>query len=106
MMADGPLPVFDDLIVFEVEHLVSAQTGKPLVKVRVITDRAIALGQIDPRDARQIAGHLLECAARAEYEADFYTAATTGGLDEQTVGMVMHLLRFGERTRHEKDDTG
>lgn len=95
-------PRIVDLTAIEVEHLLGATYG-PLVKVRIHGTDIITLGQITPAEARQIAGHLLEAAARAEYEADFYTAATRANVAEPAIAAFLDLVRQGEIIRHTKD---
>lgn len=93
---------FGDLTDIEVEHLLGATTGLGLVKIRAVSADRILLGEVDPASAREIASHLMECAARAEYEQDFAKAATRAGFDEQLTVMLLGLIRFGEQKRHEE----
>lgn len=58
------------------------------------------LGQLEPAQAREIAANLFEAAARAEYEADFARTATAGGLDGETLGQILLMIRNGEERRH------
>ena len=88
-----------DLVGIEVEHLLGEASG-PLVKVRAIGEGEILLGMISPADARQIAGHLMESAARAEYEADFFTEATNRGLSDSELAALFDMVRTGEMRRH------
>ena len=88
-----------DLDGIEVEHLLGEKAG-PLVKVRCLSNKTILLAMMTPAAARQIAAHLTEAAARAEYEADLYRTATTGGMDEQTIGGILYMVRLGEQDRH------
>lgn len=88
-----------DLNGIEVEHLLG-ETHGPLVKVRCLSAGDILLGQISPADARQIAAHLTEAAARAEYEADLFNTMRAEGWDDPTIGSLMHLVRYGEANRH------
>lgn len=92
---------FDEITNVEVEHLLGAATGKGLVKLRVEGRKTTLLDELTPENARSIACHLFECAARAEYEQDFNAAAQKGGMDAATVVQILHLIRFGERARHE-----
>lgn len=57
-----------DLIHVEVEHGLGLATGRGFVKIRLTADAdVIILGQLPTDQARQIAGHLLDAAARADY---------------------------------------
>lgn len=94
---------FGDLNDIEVEHLLGAATGRGLVKIRAISADRVLLGEIDPDAARQIASHLMECAARAEYEQDFADAAKASGIDDEATYMMLSLVRRGEQNRHEGD---
>ncbi len=89
-----------DLTNVEVEHLLGLDSGQPLVKLRAEADGVVLLGQIEPSQARRIAAHLAEAAARAEYEHDLYTAATTAGLEAGVIGFIFRLVRSGELKRH------
>lgn len=64
-----------DLAGIEVEHLLDAGSHHGRVKIRAVSDTAIVLGTITPAGARRIAGHLFECASRAEYEEDLASEA-------------------------------
>lgn len=88
-----------DLDGIEVEHLLGEAYG-PLVKVRCLSPKAILLGQVDPAAARQIAAHLTEAAARAEYEADLFTTMQAQGWTDQMAGAVLLMVRAGEANRH------
>lgn len=98
---------FEDLAGVEVEHMLGAATGLPLVKVRAAGERTILLGQLSPAQAREIACHLFEAAARAEYEADLDAGLrSAAGPDpdpaahDQLLGFVLHAVRNGEHRRH------
>ncbi len=88
-----------DLDGIEIEHLLGERAG-PLVKIRCLSGQAILLGQIEPSAAREIAAHLHEAAARAEYEADLYNTMRAQGWDDPTIGSLMCLVRYGEANRH------
>ena len=88
-----------DLDGIEVEHLLG-QTYGPLVKLRCLSAGAILLGEVTPEAAREIAAHLAEAAARAEYEADLWNAMQAEGFDGRTAGAVLAMVRAGETTRH------
>lgn len=101
-------PRIADLGAVEVEHLLGLSTGLPLVKLRVLdrNDRPIAVGQIEPADARRIATHLMECAARAEYEADLANEARdVAGMPDHLIADLLGLVRGGELRRHQQGDT-
>lgn len=94
-----------DLHGIEVEHLLG-ETHGPLVKVRCLSAGSapvILLGQISPADARVIAAHLYEAAARAEYEADLFNTMRAEGWTDQMAGVVLHMVRAGEANRHQGD---
>lgn len=88
-----------DLDGIEVEHLLGEGHG-PLVKFRCLSAKAILLGQMSPADARRIAGHLTEAAARAEYEADLFHTMQAEGWTDQMAGVVLLMVRAGEAHRH------
>ena len=88
-----------DLHGIEVEHLLGEKYG-PLVKIRSSGPRVILLGEVDPASARQIAGHLMEAAARAEYEADLHSTMTADGWKPEMMGAVLRMVRRGEVNRH------
>lgn len=91
-----------DLAGIEVEHLLGDASG-PLVKIRCLSPKTILLGQVSPADARQIAAHLVEAAARAEYEADLFNTMRAEGWTDQMAGAVLHMVRAGEAHRHGGD---
>ena len=93
-----------DLDGIEVEHLLGDQLG-PLVKIRCLSPKAILLGQVTPADARSIAAHLTEAAARAEYEADLFNTMRAEGWTDQMAGAVLFMVRAGEAARHQGDAT-
>ena len=88
-----------DLDGIEVEHLLGERVG-PLVKIRCLAKGTVLLGQIEPSAAREIAAHLTEAAARAEYEADLWQAMQAEGWTDQMAGAVLHMVRAGEANRH------
>ena len=90
----------EDLTDVSVEHMLGATTGLPLVKLRAESSGTVLLGQLNPEQAREIAAHLFEAAARAEYEADFARTASAAGLEEETVGQILVMIRLGEEQRH------
>lgn len=94
---------FGDLDGIEVEHLLGLTSGLGLVKIRAISADRVLLGEVEPASAREIASHLMECAARAEYEQDFANACKASGIDEDDIVRMLGLVRFGEQQRHEGD---
>ena len=90
----------EDLTDVSVEHMLGATTGRPLVKLRAESTNSVLLGQLDPEQAREIAAHLFEAAARAEYEADFARTESAAGMEEETVGQILVMIRLGEERRH------
>ena len=95
-----------DLAGIEVEHLVSERTEEPLVLLRALSTGTVLIGQLPVDDARQIAEHLLEAAARAEYEVDLITGirekATAANMPdpELMVAFACTAVRRGEMRRH------
>ena len=98
------MTAISDLIGIEVEHLLG-ETAGPLVKVRCLSSGAILLGQMTPAEARQIAEHLAQSAARAEYEADLFNTMRAADFPEQIIGAVLGMVRAGEMRRHTQGDT-
>ena len=92
-------PHLYDLADVQVEHLLGLGTGLPLVKLRCTSNEAVLYGQLSPEQAREIAGHLLEAAARSEYELDLVTGATAQGMDHETAVAMLLLVRAGEALR-------
>lgn len=90
----------EDLAGVSVEHMLGLTTGLPLVKLRAESEGTVLLGQLEPTQAREIAANLFEAAARAEYEADFARTASAGGLDGETLGQILLMIRSGEEQRH------
>lgn len=93
------MTTFADILEVEVEHMLGDTHGG-LVKLRVITDGVIALGQLTPTQAREIACSLHECAARAEYEQDFYSQLKLRDFPDELVGVLFGCVRTGEYIRH------
>ena len=90
----------EDLINAETEHLLSATTYKGRVVLRCESDKTVLIGQLTPEQAREIAAHLFESAARSEYEQDLWAELTRAEMDEQTIGLIFHAVRAGEMRRH------
>lgn len=87
-----------DLRGIDVEHLLGVKLG-PLVKIRCQGDGIVLVGQVDPASARQIAGHLLEAAARAEYESDLDRTMVAEGIDDRIRALMLGMVRRGEIER-------
>jgi hypothetical protein len=87
-----------DLVGIEVEHLLGDRLGA-LVKIRAISNNVTLLGQVTPESARQIAAHLSEAAARAEYESDLYSELRRNKFDDETIASVFGMVRMGEMRR-------
>ena len=94
------MTIIRDLTNVEVEHLLGLATGLPLVKIRAEADGVVLVGQVSPDEARQIAAHLFESAARAEYECDFVAACQARDVPADFVGISLTLVREGEQHRH------
>lgn len=90
----------EDLISVETEHLIGVTKDAPLVTLRCIGDKTILLGQLTPAAARDIANHLNESAARAEYEFDLFTGSRARGIDDAHIAALLTIVREGEYTRH------
>ena len=90
----------EDLINVETEHLLSATTYKGLVVLRCESDTTVLLGQLTPEQAREVAAHLTESAARSEYEQDLWSELTRTELDEAAIGLIFRAVRAGEMRRH------
>lgn len=92
----------EDLSNVEVEHLLGLGTGLALVKVRAESADTVLVAQFEPAQAREIACHLFEAAARAEYERDFVAEARTVGFEADLVNALLLMVRRGEERRHEE----
>lgn len=90
----------EDLANVGTEHFVSDRTSTGMVKLRAQSESTLLIGQLTPDQAREIATHLNESAARAEYEADFYAEAIRREWEPPMIAGVMVMIRNGEMTRH------
>lgn len=89
-----------DIVSVETEHGLGERAG-PFVVLRVVNDAGdIALGQLLPDQAREIATHLFESAARSEYESDLHSELVKLEVPDQAIAVVMHSVRAGEIRRH------
>lgn len=91
----------EDLVNVEVEHLLGLATGLPLVKLRAESKGTVLVGQLEATTAREIASHLFEAAARAEYEHDFVNECNRAGLNTDEIVPLLAMIRLGEQHRHE-----
>ena len=82
-----------------VEHMLGATTSAGLVKIRCKGVGAVLLGIVEPQQAREIAAHLFEAAARAEYEQDLWRASKAAGVTDAAIGCVLQMVRQGEERR-------
>lgn len=98
------VPTSQDIARVDVEHgLTEARGGEGFVKIRVTSDQSdvVMLGQVDPDTARQLATDLMNVAARAEYEQDFWRESHRSGVPENAVGKMLAVVRAGESRRME-----
>lgn len=106
-----PTMIIHDICGVEVEHLLSDATAAGLVKLRVTGtvsrhtgpqrkgDTQVLLGQLTPDQARQVATHLFEVAARAEYEQDLWRAGKAADATDAALAAILTLVRQGEAGR-------
>lgn len=88
-----------DIVNVETEHGLGVKGG--FVVFRVQTDGNVdALGQLRPAQARDIATHLFEAAARAEYEQDLHSELSGNDMPDEAIALIMHAVRNGEMRRH------
>ena len=83
---------------FEVQGIVSAKTGQPLIQLRQLDDNDIeeAGFQVPPMEAREIAHNILEAASNAVYDAALIAWAKEAFPDDEMMGarMVDLIRRF------------
>lgn len=91
---------FEDLASVSIEHGLSSSTKHGFVKMRADGKTVVLLCQMTPSEAREQAMHLLEAAARAEYEQDFWSGSTEFGASEQAAASILAAVRRGEVNRH------
>jgi hypothetical protein len=98
----------NDLTGVETEHLVGGTTGEflPLVTLRCLGNTTILLGQMSPADAREVAAHLFEAAARAEYETDLLIELKNNHFADEAIAGLFKMVRTGEQTRHKGVEGG
>lgn len=77
---------------FEVQGIVSAETGLPFVQCRQLDDNDVEefLVQLEPADARDVAHNILEAAANAIYEAALFSWAKERDPENgETIGIML-----------------
>lgn len=81
---------------FEVQGIVSAQTGEPLVQLRQLDDNDIEefRFQVPVMEAREIAQHILEATFNAVYDAALIAWAKGQGDEAMGVMLVDNVRRF------------
>lgn len=89
----------EDLINVETEHMVGSMIT-PYVKLRAESEQTLLLGQLTPVMAREIAQHLMEAAARCEYEADLLSEMKKAEFEDDTIAALFAMVRAGEMRRH------
>lgn len=101
------IPLIADLTNVETEHLVGSITKAGLVRLRAESENpahhVILLGELTPTQAREIATHLFESAARAEYEEDLLQQLTAREFDDDVIASIFQMVRAGEYHRHTKE---
>lgn len=93
----------EDLANVETEHLIGEATNQPLVKLRAESNETVMIAQMPPEQAREIALHLLESAARAEYEYDMLIEMRFLKFEDQAIAGIFGMVRAGEARRHTKE---
>lgn len=81
---------------FEVQGIVSAQTGEPLVQMRQLNDKdEVEFGfSVPPIEAREIAHNILEATANAVYEAALIAWAKDEDREEMGIMMVDTIRKY------------
>jgi hypothetical protein len=94
----------DDIVNIGVESGVSAFDGKPFVNLLLkrVDGRTQSM-QMRPAKAREIAVMLFEAAVEAERDAALVSGASEVGLDEETAGMLLAMIRS---QREKWEETG
>lgn len=90
---------------FEVQGVVSAETGMPLVQLRQLddNDEEVIGFQVEPADAREIAQNIQEAATNAIYEAAILSWAKERDSEN---GEVMGVMIIDAVRRHRADKWG
>jgi hypothetical protein len=81
---------------FEVQGIVSVQTGEPLIQLRQLDDNDnVEFGfQVPPMEAREIAQNIQEAATNAVYDAALIAwAKETNDGDERMGVMLVDMIR-------------
>lgn len=83
-----------------IEHMLGVEYG-PLVKARITGEGGTVIaGLLTPANAREIANNLLNCAARAEYEADLERGLREElQMEPRMIAAIIHFVRYGEAER-------
>jgi len=81
---------------FEVQGIVSVQTGEPLVQLRQLDENDVEQYgfQISPMEAREMAQHIQEAATNAVYDAALIAWAKEGDNEAMGVMLVDIVRRF------------
>jgi hypothetical protein len=81
---------------FEVQGIVSAQTGEPLVQLRQLDDNDVEEFQFQVAviEAREIAQHIIEATFNAVYDAALISWAKSQGDEAMGVMLVDNVRRF------------
>jgi hypothetical protein len=94
----------DDILHFDMESGVSMFDGKPFVNISMKRrDGGIQSLQVRPKKARELARMFFESAVEAERDAATMSGAQEIGLDKETAGMLLAMIRQ-ERTNWEDID--
>src|SRR4051812_34614979 len=93
------------MAIFEVQGVVSADTGEPLVQLRQVDEEGgMKFGfQLSPMDAREVAQNIQEAATNAIYEAALISWAKER--DPQS-GEAMGAMMIGGIRKHRADKWG
>jgi hypothetical protein len=81
---------------FEVQGVVSAQTGEPLVQLRQLDDEDVEMVgfQVSPGEAREIAQNIQEAATNAVYDAALINWAKESDNEQMGVMLVDIVRRY------------
>jgi hypothetical protein len=90
---------------FEVQGVVSAETGLPLVQLRQLDDNDVeVIGfQVEPADAREIAQNIQEAATNAIYEAAILSWAKE---QDPENGEIAGIMIIDNIRKHRADKWG
>jgi hypothetical protein len=81
---------------FEVQGIVSGQTGEPLVQFRQLDDDDVEMYgfQLSPTESREMAQNILEAGINAVYDAALISWAKERGSEEMGVTLVDLVRRY------------